>query len=408
MNTSAHKSMHSIKTTFATLISILVLFSSSSSKEEQVEQENLGLTVINIDEIPMRDDIRLTDLIAEYEYIPLETSDAGLIGEITNIAFDDDLIFIHDRRTKALLVFNTQGAFLHKLSASGNGPEEFMEIESFTIDKEKRHIILGITGKILIFDYQGKFIDGFKAVYGGAFQIAYTGDDKLLVFTGPMNLSEEKGFNQASIIDLKTHEIVTKAIPFNPNARVENMTMFFNNTSYADKDNKYLSVPYKNSIWRVSGDSVSVGYQLDFGGNSLPKDYEDKYLSDPKYESGDLRKMEAKENWAKLYGGGALFSRNMLYFYYSVSGKYIQVFYDLNTNKSFQVKSGIENDLDRTRYISYRTAHKNKFVSWISPSTLKEKVASGEISKNDIVQLAESLEEEDNPVLRLLTFKPIQ
>ena len=304
-----------------TLAALLLLFSYSSINKETVA-DNSDVVIINIDDIKTLDDAKLTDLISDYAYIPLETSEEALVGQITTIAFDENRIFILDRITTVIHVFTKDGKFLHKLEAKGNGPEEFSEIESFTLNKEKNHIIIGAIGKILTFDYEGKFINAFKTISGGSAQIAYAGDGKLLIYSSLYYLDTAQGFNQAGIIDLRTKEYVTKDIPFNPKSRMENITLFYNSISYGNADVKYLSIPYKDNVWEVSGSSINAAYKIDFGENSLPENYEDDYISNSRYSSDDLRNIETKEGWERIRGGGVLFNQNMLCFNYATKGKF--------------------------------------------------------------------------------------
>ena len=401
--------MTSSKRVIGTLTLLLsVLLSCSPNIKETVQQKTSSATIIDIDNIPFRDNLQLTDIMADYEYIPLETSDVALVGQIKNIAFDKDRIFIQDEIIEGLHIFNGQGNFLHKMEPSGKGPEEFTEITSFTLDKKKKHIILSTPGKIMTFDYQGNFVDGFNSTYSLARQIAYTGNNKLLAFMGPASFSDEQGFHQAVILDLKTHEVITKDIPFDVNTRLENMTGFFNNVNYAQGEAKLLSIPYKNNIWKIDSDSISVDYVIDFGENNLPENYESEYLTDPKYTSEYLREMETDEGWRKLNGGGLLSNESLVYFYYSTKGKFREVFYDLRTNKAFQVEVPLKNDLDGTSFVAHQGSYEDKLVSFINPATIKKHVASGKITEKRIIQLAKNLKEEDNPVLRLLTFKRIE
>ncbi len=402
--------MNSLQSVCLLLINFLLIFGCSSPEKMTTKVDNsLPLTIV-IDDIPMRDNVKLTDLISDYEYVPLETSEKSLVGDIHSMALDKDRIFIQEYNFKKLHIFNRKGDFVNTISAKGQGPSEFIEISSFTLDREKQHVIIAADFKIMTFDYNGNFIKEFRLIIGTRY-MGYTGENKLLIYSSYSGYHAsilDSTYYQAVIVDLVTEKIIRHAIPYNPKARLENITGFSSNISSSDANDQYLSVPYKDTVWRASGDSISVAYTVDFGEDGLPENYEEEYLSKEKYTSGSLRELEAKENWRRLNGAGITYSKNMLHFFYSSQGKYPQVFYDLNTRKGFQVKNAIENDLDGSRNVSPRTTFNGKFVSLINPSTLKANVADGKVTEKSIIQLAESLKEEDNPVIRLMTFKPIQ
>ncbi len=402
--------MNSLQSVLLLLINFLLIFACSSPEKETPQVDNSFPLTIVIDDIPMRDNVKLTDLISDYEYVPLETSEKSLVGDIHSMALDKDRIFIQEFNFKKLHIFNRKGDFINAISAKGQGPGEFTEILGFTLDRDKQHVIIAADFKIMTFDYNGNFIKEFKLRIG-VWAIGYTGEDKLLIYSGHSGFTgsiSDSTYYQTVIVDLATEKIIRYALPYNSNIDLINDTGFWRNISSSDTDDQYLSIPYKDTVWLASGDSISVAYIIDFGEDGLPDNYEDEYLSKEKYSSSSLRELAAKENWRRLNGAGITYSKNILYFYYSSKGKYPQVFYDLNTRKSFQVKNAIENDLDGSRNVSPRTTFNGKFVSLINPSTLKANVADGKVTEERIIQLAESLKEEDNPVIRLMTFKPIQ
>lgn len=401
--------MNTLKSVLSLLISVLLFSGCSSPDKERPKVDNsLPLTIV-IDDIPMRENVKLTDLISDYEYVPLETSERALLGDIHSMTLDKDRIFIQEFNFKNIHIFDRKGVFVDKISAKGQGPGEFIEISGFTLDRDKRHVIISADFKIMTYDYDGNFIKEFRLKIG-TWGMGYTGEDKLLIYSSFSGFGEsirDGTYYQAVMVDLESEKIIRHAIPYNPKIRRENTTGFWRNISSSDANDQYLSVPYKNTVWCASEDSISVAYIIDFGEDGLPENYEEEYLSKENYTFGSLREIEAKENWRRLKGAGITYSTNMLYFYYSSKGKYPQVFYDLNTKKGLQIKNSIENDLDGSRNLSPNTTFNGKFISRISPSTLKANVANGKITEESIIKLAEGLEEEDNPVVRFFTFKPI-
>lgn len=400
--------MNSLKPLLA-IIALLLSFSCSSTKEENVQIEANSFRTIVIDDIPVLEDAKLTDLISDYEYIPLETSEESLVGQIINIEIDKDRIFIKEFNETGIHIFDRQGKFINKIFAKGNGPGEFKSVSSFTLNKEKRRLILSGDSKIMTFDYEGRFVNEFK-INIGMRQIGYTGSDKLLIYSSYSSFPRsiiDSVYYQTITVDLITQKTVQKAIPFSPMSS-SGYTGFWRNISSANTSGKYLSVPYNDTIWYGVNDSIQKAFVLDFGENGLPRNYEKEYISNPKYTSGLLRETETRNNWRKLSGAGVTHNKNMLYFFYSEKGKFPKVFYDLNTHKSFQVKGSIINDLDGFNLTAQYSGYDGKFVSYIHPSTLKKNLAGGKITEKRIIELAEGLKEEDNPVLRLLTFKPIQ
>lgn len=384
-----------------------LFFGCDGIEDNKLDYNNESLVEISIPKIPFLQDETLSNLISDFRYIPLETNDNSLIGEIASLIFTDDKIFIHDRVTKAILIFDTNGKFLNKIKALGRGPGEFNELVSFTINTDDRHIIIGDVGKIIAFDYDGKIVYEFKTLMGGAFQVAYTGDNKLAVHTNYIQLEEEQKYNHIVVFDLDKQQIISRSIPFNPLARVENMTSFFNNISNSSTSGKHLSIPYKNHVWQLSGATVTPVYHVDFGDNALPVDYEEEYLSSPRYSSSELRSLELEKDWYRINGGGALLNDKFLNFSYSRSGEFTEVYFDLETQNAYQFKVPLKNDLDGSRFVVQRATYKDQFISIAGSSGLVKRAKEGKISNTEILKTISNLKVEDNPVLRVLTYKNI-
>lgn len=100
------------------------------------------------------DSISLKDFGASIKYIPLQTSDSILIQKITNVAIDDNLLFVFEKEEKMLL-FNTQGEFIRQIGRKGNGNGEYLKPIYSYVDTERDIVIIydDMLKRILQFDY---------------------------------------------------------------------------------------------------------------------------------------------------------------------------------------------------------------------------------------------------------------
>ena len=75
--------------------------------------------------------------------IIIETNNDCLIGRINELQVYNDYIYILDMLiAKSLFVFDKEGHFVRKIGNLGRGPGEYIQIEDFSIDKEKGIIYL--------------------------------------------------------------------------------------------------------------------------------------------------------------------------------------------------------------------------------------------------------------------------
>lgn len=93
---------------FILLFSILLLCSCNS------EKQTTGTKQITFNE---NDSVDINNIIS-YEFIPLETNDNCLVGNITNIKVINDHIYMVNQYEK-LLVFDLSGKFITQIGNSG-------------------------------------------------------------------------------------------------------------------------------------------------------------------------------------------------------------------------------------------------------------------------------------------------
>ena len=93
-------------------------------------------------------------------YVALETKPDCLIGEVRMIEKLDSLLFILDYSPN-LFVFNTNGKFINQIGKIGDGPNEYVGINAFYLDKKNKRVVIidEMKGALIHYDYYGKFIE---------------------------------------------------------------------------------------------------------------------------------------------------------------------------------------------------------------------------------------------------------
>ena len=137
-----------------------LLFLSCSSVVNQHDSEAL---IIKCD--PDKVVRSMDSIVKNVSFVPLETTDECLIGDIFQIEFTDSLILINTDVRRALL-FNRKGKFLREIGTRGGGPTEYTDIRDVYIKDTiiemlhyKKIQKYSTTGKYLgkkTFDFSGK------------------------------------------------------------------------------------------------------------------------------------------------------------------------------------------------------------------------------------------------------------
>lgn len=97
-------------------------------------------------------------LITEYELISLETTDDCLIQNVHQLHVADSFMYVVDRKMKDIFIFDRKGKYINKISNQGQGPDEYISINSFAIDPFNQHLIISdsFSKRIFLHDRQGK------------------------------------------------------------------------------------------------------------------------------------------------------------------------------------------------------------------------------------------------------------
>lgn len=119
---------------------------------------NVNPTIISIPREASK--IEMHTLVKNCRFIKLETNDKCLIGNIRDLQFDLNRIFVFDKDHQSIYEFNNNGKFICKIGQKGRGPGEYNNLWNFAIDRKHKQVcILDHAGmKLIFYNYKGKFL----------------------------------------------------------------------------------------------------------------------------------------------------------------------------------------------------------------------------------------------------------
>lgn len=146
------------KIIFLFFLSVCLLL--AGCKKESRNQENADLIFIPQDKITTVEKIAFDDarFIDSCVCIPLETSEAGLLGRVKQIEACDDKYYIIDNLVDKLKVFDAAGKYLFDIGAKGGGPGEYTSINSFFVNEKEKKIGVFDPLKLAVHEYN---LDGY-------------------------------------------------------------------------------------------------------------------------------------------------------------------------------------------------------------------------------------------------------
>jgi len=102
--------------------------------------------------------LKTSDFGKTIRYIPLETTDDGLVGNNPTVKVLKNHIVIEFASPKSCLLFNKQdGSFIAAIGNVGQGPDEYSDVFSWTDEKEEFLYFGRQPDQLLKFDMQGNF-----------------------------------------------------------------------------------------------------------------------------------------------------------------------------------------------------------------------------------------------------------
>lgn len=132
--------MNTIKNTLSILILGSILVALEGCQEKSVNKTSAEYLKINVN-INNARIIPAKQWFSSIELIPMETNEESLIGQWKKAIFHEENFFILDSKQGVIFIYNANGDYLLSSSSKkGQGPEEYMSILDFDINKETNTI----------------------------------------------------------------------------------------------------------------------------------------------------------------------------------------------------------------------------------------------------------------------------
>ena len=339
-------------------------------------------------------------------FVKLETKNDNLIGEVSNIFFDDDLIFVVDaNKTKSVFIFNMDGTYCTKISSFGNGPGEYsLMFNVFLLKDKKEIVVIDIPQRKQIhYSYSGEFISednySFPAynceILESGNKVYYVADLETPDFENPEN-------NVLVVTDDKNKIIYSACNEF----KSESFNLFQQKEFWKYDDELYFYPDYSDTLFLITDNGAVAKYHIDVIRDKMPhpsqiedvttesfiRDYLNKYYYfDGRFiELEDLTYLELANAGLKI-----IYSHNTKNTYLCID--------KINTLYQFFSKpiARYEKNTIVEATVPIRMLDYKKYLYEDLP-IIKEKnpeMNIVEMEKNFQDSLYNNLEEEDNPVL---------
>lgn len=352
-------------------------------------------------------EIKASELIADYKYIPLETKSESFMGQLHNVIFYENYIYVHDIESNMICIFDKDGQYLNKVGVKGDGPGEFTTLlQEMDIDPFAKRMVVYDQGlnKMLYFSLKGDYLFSrdMNLLIDGYFRVMRP--DRILTYQAQRRHNVHLGeMNSYRIIVLDS---LLKVSGYS-HLYDDNVNSSYSPSVFPHSNEDILYSPvFTTDFYSVTAQGIDLKYHLDYGNFENPIDANKvaelddskkimKYLCSTTYTL--INPVETTDFfWFRTYPQS---NERRFYTYYDKQAKRNLSFRKIIPDIDFAFDYILSNCGD---YI----------VGEVNVSTLRELAESCEKGltkgKKENMEIIEHLKDDDNSVLVLFKLKPLK
>ena len=389
-------------------ILFLIIIISSCKKDIIIRElyiDNSLFKIISIDpnEFDKNNLAKISEITDEIEYIPLQTSNNFLIGDITKMIVWNDIFYIWDRISEAVFCFDKDGNFINKILKKGFGPEEYPRISDFTINKENGNIYIYSDEGEGIYEYtiEGSFIKKNRTQGILISSFALLQDNIFLCYGGKLpnnHLYKSIQPEQCRFFVKSTDSIYQHQLKFR-------------------FDNDYWRLPLSTNNFSFYNDTILLTeffnpeiYSVDLDGKLIPR-YRINFLSNtynPSFEQAlDLKRIESEKGLGNLATLWNAFFETDKYIFINYAWALVGFAYVKKENNTIHnLGFFIDDDINKiTLSPSFLFVDNNHLYQVKEPLTFLENQKKRLNTSSYLQNITKKLCEDDNPVIVKIKLK---
>ena len=391
---------------FFLLFLMIIINLSCNQREKRVLYADQIVT-INHEDINKSTIETASNYVEDIEYIPLETNDFNLIGEISKLILSAKYIYVCDKNTNSLYQFTRKGNYIRTIGVVGNGPNEYIKISSFAVNQATQNIAIYCEFKQSIIEFNEEGIPLSEKKIGFICSDFIYYGDSYLFYGGRMpneNIFKETFPQQYRLVVIQDGAVTKEYLPFEYNEILLKTSITSDKNCLFTHDDKIKLVERCNGIvHEITTDSISAMYAVNFGNYNIPVDF---YSGDININEGTIQKIE-KGKYCRL----SLFleTKDYIYVDYIISHYENMVsacLYSKRTKESFNIGPLWINDVENISMPNFLTIYENYFVGYYDAYELKTMLIT---NKNPLSEKMKNINREiddtSNPVICIMKFK---
>ena len=373
---------------------LIVLLSCQSQKEVSFSEDKLPVIDLNG---PNLNDFDFNELVQDIQYLPLETKEGNVVGEVRKIFKTEDYIFITDREQN-IFIFSASGKYINSFNEKGKGPEEYLSVSDLLYDENEKQILI-LTGgkpkKLIYYDLNGNYIDS-KSFDLRGMDFTFLSNNKAVLYV-PTKMNETNPLlNTLALVTLNEGDDNDfLSTNYETGFPEKSPWLVAGNLSRSFENELIYKEPFNDTIYQVQNDSVLTPRLVIDAGDREEKPSD--YVTMEAYRSMEGKKIL----WFVPY-----FLENYYCITFHEDNQDVVVIYDKIAGKTYisSGEGGIINKAEgENLYILPKAiGSANELIDFYYPHQIKSADLNPE---GKLQKLAESLKDDDNPVLVFVMLK---
>ena len=338
--------------------------------------------------------ILLSDIASDIRYIPLETTSDALIGGGYDISFSEDAIIASSSANTSFYHFDKEGKYKNKIGQKGQGPGEYNLGLFYFLDFNKRHFYTHDWNATYCYTYEGEFVQKIETPNLNMGVAEMLGNDKI-IYSNDLYYGKNIEPYQLYIIT-STGKPVYKFKGQIEEGKKYGLNLTTRDYMYIFNGDTYFKPALENKVYKISPTTPKKkSLAWDFYTKNKDIDVSRNELN-PRNRMKSISIFRLKE------------THNHLFVLYGLEDKTYVGMYDKSNNnfQNIRIVDDLSGGID---FIPSGKSPDGFLINAYFPKALKEnkKYKTGKLPNrvNDLKKLLQEIDEEDNPVLIVVTLK---
>lgn len=241
------------------LFLIAVLTVSCAGRCDRPVESDAKVFKVNFKRDNKSDKIRMSDIFESVTYVHLDDADGeACIGEVSRIRVTDAGIFVSDRLSQAVYMFDSLGRFIRRYKHHGRGPQEYVVLSGFDVCGKNGNISVydGARNCMCVYSSDDRFLYEFRINdIPRDFAVLDNGD--YLFYTPDYMRGVNRGLWQTDSLGVLKKQLVVISDDFKFYSGIHEQ--YFQHMG----DKVIVSVPdEKDALYRIDADTIHTAYEL--------------------------------------------------------------------------------------------------------------------------------------------------